>query len=72
VDGSLTDSVKEELNKITERHACEKLIKIAREMDLPRSKVKFIENLTGMEVYNEFTDEDKQKEEKQKKDTEKK
>jgi len=67
LDGNLTDSVKEELNKITERHACEKLIKIAREMDLPRSKVKFIENLTGMEVYNEFTDEEKEKKNAEKK-----
>ena len=41
-------------------------------MDLPRSKVKFIEKLTEMEVYNEFTDEDKQKEEKEKKNAEKK
>ena len=67
LDGSLTDSIKEELSKITERHACEKLIKIAREMDLPRSKVKFIENLTGMEVYNEFTDEEKEKKNAEKK-----
>lgn len=66
LSGTLTDKVKKELSEITERHAKDKLIDVARNMDLPFSKIQFIEDLTGMTVYNEFIKEE-QKEQKSKK-----
>jgi hypothetical protein len=54
--GNFTKDVKEELSQITERHAKERLIEITRSLDLSRSKYKFIEDVTGMEIYNEIID----------------
>jgi hypothetical protein len=46
---------------MTEPHAFDKLIEVARKMDLPQSKVKFIEELTGMKVFDEMLEENEKK-----------
>jgi hypothetical protein len=59
LNNSFNKNTKEIIKNITERHAKEILIGAARKLDLSQSKVDFIEEVTGMEVYNELLKEDK-------------
>jgi hypothetical protein len=61
---NLDKKTKEILSQITERHAKDKLIEVARTMDLTHTKIKFIEEITGMTVFNELTDNDKKEDKK--------
>jgi hypothetical protein len=53
ITGSLSKAVKERLSEVTEHHSKEKLVEAARKYDLPRSKIDFIEKVTGMVVYDD-------------------
>lgn len=57
--GNFTKRVKEKLSNITELHAKRNLIETARKLDLSQSKVKTIEEITDMKVYDELLDDDK-------------
>ena len=59
LSGNLTKAVKEELSQINQKHAKENLIEVARSLDLTQSKYKFVEEITGMQVFNELTTEKK-------------
>lgn len=66
LNGEIDENVKKKLSGINERHGKEKLINVARSMDLPHSKILFVESITGMKVYHELI----QEEEKNKKQEE--
>lgn len=65
LEGKLTNDAKEKLEGITEHHAKQKVIDVARDMDLNQSKVDFIEEVTGIEVTNEVIKAEKKAEKKQ-------
>lgn len=52
--GFMSKETKEKLSEIKEKHAQDKLIEVARKLDLPQSKIKFIEQITGRKVFNEL------------------
>lgn len=45
---------KETLEQLNQSHAFARLVEVAREMDLSRTKVRFVEDLTGMTVDDEL------------------
>lgn len=49
--GNFTKGVKDKLQQVTEKFAKDKLLTACRQMDLPKTKVKFIEEVTGVDVY---------------------
>lgn len=60
LSGKMPD-LKNFLSNISERHAFEKVVTTAKTLDLPLSKLKLIEDATGIKVIDEIEEDESQK-----------
>ena len=60
LSGKMPD-LKNFLSNISERHAFEKVVTTAKTLDLPLSKLKLVEEATGIKVIDEIEEDESQK-----------